>query len=187
MAVSVNRVGAVTDDAWDRSGPAGQISIAKRQALLLGAGLPAALSPEGNLMVAIAEGSVSVEGLESILTGVALASLSRTATATSPDLTRVDGAKGVALDLSVTTNPGSARTLQLRIDAKMQETASWRTLALFTASAAPKLYLLYPTIGTLAGDVSGTVNAPITQHWRALVIPSDATAWVYALNYEYLF
>ena len=118
--------------------------------------------------------------------GTALASAARTAGTAGIDVVTYN-ARGIALLLEVTANPGGAETLSLKLQVKLPS-GTYADLAdagvLFTAANGAKGLIVYP--GVLAADhAAGMVgkSAAITGRTvRPYVTHSAAGSWTYRLD-----
>lgn len=115
-----------------------------------------------------------------------IATAAYTTAQTSPTQTNKSH-KGVMLFLDVTGNAGATKTLSVKIQAKDPTSTNWVTIYDFgvvvTNATGTFVCLLYPGITTgdiSSGNVAKSGNLPRT--WRAVVTPSDATAWTYSLG-----
>lgn len=115
--------------------------------------------------------------------GTLLASLARTATATSEDQTTYD-ARGVRVFINVTVD-GAAASIVPTIEVKDPASGTYTAILTGAAIAAVghTVLTVYPGATVAAGV---TLSIPIGKTWRLKMTHADADAITYSAGYETL-
>lgn len=122
--------------------------------------------------------------------GTLLASAARTVDTSSGVQTNYN-AKGVAVTLNVTGNPGGAETLSLILF--YDDPASSSTIyvavtgVVITAANGIRTLIVYPgAVETIANSEVWVQGVPVGRNWGAIVDHSGAGSWTYSLGYQYI-
>jgi hypothetical protein len=115
-----------------------------------------------------------------------LASAARTTDTNSAALTNYNG-KGLAVLLDVTTNPGSAETLQLIIQGQDAESTTWYDLTsdaaqTFGGGAGTRVHHVYPGIGSAAAGIDAATSVLLPRTYRVRVVHSAEGEWTYSVG-----
>jgi hypothetical protein len=112
--------------------------------------------------------------------GTLLASAARTAQAVSPTQTN-HNARGVILRLMVSAPGTGSLTVELRATGGFN-IAGWSALT------GTGVFVCYPGSNDTPrhGGSGASFDLPVPRTWSAVVTPTDASAWTYALDYHYV-
>lgn len=122
--------------------------------------------------------------------GLILATAARTAS-TNSSLLKNYNARGVAIDLMVTGNPGNSETLQVRVRANNPTLADdANPIAVFAAVSAVNSiyrYFIYPGASDLLASTGVFCQSlPLPRTYYVQIVHSGSGSWTYGVEYAYI-